>query len=802
MAGTRPAAFPPSAPVLPTLLLATALAGAALPPDSTDPGDRVYHGRRRALEVRVPRDSAQATVDGRLDEPVWARAAVLTGFSQFFPADGVAAGDSTEVLVWYSATHLHVGVRAFAPPGTVRATLADRDRIAQDDNIQLFLGTYADSRQAMVFAVNPFGIQADGVIIETGVQQGGGFFGGTPKAREATDLAPDYVWRSKGRETPTGYEVEIEIPFKSLRYRAGSEQAWQLNVIRTVQATGHEETWAPAMRASASFLAQSGRLVGLRDLSRGLTVDVIPTVTNSSIGGRSVTDGAWRYDTGSPDIGGSVRWGMTSNLTLAGTANPDFSQVEADATQFTYDPRVAVFFPERRPFFLESQEQFAVKNNLVYTRRIVQPQASAKLTGKSGGFDIGLLSAVDTRDATGATPVFNILRLQRDLGRQSRLGVLYTDRMAGGDWNRVAGLDARFVRGITSLQAQVAMSATRTAGTTTTAPLWDVSANVNGRRFGAVYRATGIAEDFDAQAGFIARPGIANLSATHRFTFFGAKGAFLEAFTPEVYVLGRWRYAEFTGGDGSQDEQLHFRTNWRLRGGWQLGAQLLLERFGYARELYTDYRLLQPRAGGGVDTVAYTGTAKLPNVDGVLSFATPEFSRFSLNSFVVYGRDENFPEWSSARILTMTHSLNLRPTDQLRVGFTLAREQFDRWSDGTTVQLRTVPRLRMEYQVTRQIFIRLIGEVATVEQDSLRDDSRTNLPVYIRQRDGTLERSAAFRRSRARTDFLFSYLPTPGTVVYLGWGNQMRADRPEGPTGLTATRDVFFLKVSYLFRLQ
>lgn len=766
------------------------------------PGDRVHHGRKRELDVRVPRDTGRAIVDGRLDEPVWQRAAMLTGFSQFFPADGVAAGDSTEVLVWYSATHLHVGIRAFAPPGTVRATLADRDRITQDDNVQLFLGTYGDSRQAMVFGVNPLGIQSDGVINETGAQQGGGFFGGTPKAREATDLAPDYVWRSKGRETAEGYEVEIEIPFKSLRYRAGAEQAWQLNVIRTVQATGHEETWAPAMRASASFLAQSGRLTGLRDLSRGLTVDLIPTVTSSTIGTPAQGAGAWRYTTGRPDVGGSARWGITSNLTLSGTANPDFSQVEADATQFTYDPRVAVFFPERRPFFLESQEQFAVKNNLVYTRRIVQPQAAAKLTGKHGGFDIGVLTAVDTRDATGATPVFNILRLQRDLGSRSRLGLLYTDRMAGGDWNRVGGVDARLVRGIASLQAQLAMSATRTAGVTTTAPLWDVSANINGNRFGAIYRATGIDEQFDAQAGFIARPGIANLSATHRFTFFGNPGALVEAFTPEVYVLGRWRHAEFVAGDGSQDEQLHLRTNWRLRGGWQLGAQLLLERFGYARELYTDYRLLAPRAGGGVDTLAYTGTAKLPNVDGVFSLATPEFKRFSFNSFVVYGRDENFPEWSSARIFTMSNALNLRPTDQLRLGVTLNREQFDRWTDKSRVLTRTVPRLRVEYQVTRQIFIRLIGEVATVTQDALRDDSRTGLPVYIRQRDGSLVRAEGFQRSRARTDFLFSYLPTPGTVVFLGWGNQMRADRPEGPSGLTATRDVFFMKVSYLFRLQ
>ena len=317
-------------------------------------------------------------MDGQLSEADWGNAALLTGFSQFFPNDGVAAKDSTEVLVWYSATELHVGIRAFAAPGTVRATLADRDKITQDDNVQLFLGTYSDSRQALVFAVNPFGIQSDGVLTETGTVTTGGFGGGTPKAREATDLAPDYVWQSKGAVREWGYEVEITIPFKSLRYSKGDDQQWQLHVIRTVQATGNEESWAPALRASSSFLAQSGRLTGLRDLRRGLTLDFIPTITSSAAGTPNPSTAKWSYDGKRPELGGSVRWGVTSNLTVAGTANPDFSQVEADATQFSYDPRVAVFFPERRPFFLESQEQFTTPNRLIYTRRISQPVAATR----------------------------------------------------------------------------------------------------------------------------------------------------------------------------------------------------------------------------------------------------------------------------------------------------------------------------------------------------------------------------------------------------------------------------------------
>ena len=762
----------------------------------------VYDGRRGSLAVSTPRDAATIEVDGVLNEPVWRKAALLTGFSQYFPTDGVAARDSTEVFVFYTPTALHVGIRAYAPAGTVRHNLADRDKITADDNVQLFLGTYNDSRQAMLFAVNPLGIQSDGVLIETGAVQGGGFSGGLVRTREAADLAPDYVWKSKGHVTDYGYEVEIQIPFKSLRYAAGSEQQWQLNVVRTVQATGHEETWAPTTRAGASFLTQSGRLTGLRDLSRGLTVDLIPTVTSSAVGVPS--SGRWGYGSSRPELGGSVRWGITSNLTLSGTANPDFSQVEADATQFTYDPRVQVFFAERRPFFLESQEQFSAPSRLIYTRRITQPVAATKLTGKLNGFDIGLLSAIDNREASvdgSRSPVFNVLRVQRDVGKQSRIGLVYTDKMEGNRYNRVAGIDGRLVRGIVSVQGQYANSFTGQPGITTSAPLFTLSTNVTGRRFGAQYSVNGIAPQFDAQSGFIARTGIANVNLVNRFTFLGKPGALLEAITPEIAWLNSFRYDDFVRGGPVQDEKLHFRGNARFRGGWSAGAQLLLERFSYDRDLYANYVYIAP-APSGVDTVAYRGTPNLVNVDWVVSTTSPEFKRFSFNSFLLLGVDENFPEWSSAKVGIANLGLNVRPTDQLRISGTWNYEYYNRRTDGTRVLTRNVPRVRVEYQVTRQVFVRIIGEVARLQQDSLRDDSRTNLPVYFRGSNGALTRAVAFDRLRGRLDFLFSYLPTPGTVVYFGYGNTSRADRPGGTRDLQPNRDVFFAKLSYLFRLR
>src|SRR5215208_4259578 len=182
----------------------------------------IYNGRAGRLDVQLPRLEGGLTVDGILDEPVWAQAVMLTGFSQFTPVDGVAAADSTEVLVWYSATAIHFGIRAYEAHGQVHATLADRDKIASDDFIQILLGTFDDGRQASVFAVNPFGVQSDGALVETGSTSGNGFNSAVVK-RETADLRPDFVFDSKGRLTEYGYEVEVRIPFKSLRFQPAAE---------------------------------------------------------------------------------------------------------------------------------------------------------------------------------------------------------------------------------------------------------------------------------------------------------------------------------------------------------------------------------------------------------------------------------------------------------------------------------------------------------------------------------------------------------------------------------------------------
>src|SRR5215213_5309682 len=429
--------------------------------EPTDP-PTVYNGRAGKLSVEIPRLELEPVIDGKLDEEVWGQAAILSGFSQYSPTDGIPAADSTEVVVWYSPTAILFAIRAFEPNEAVPATLADRDRKSSDDYVQILLSTFNDGRQATVFAVNPYGIQSDGALVETGSTTGNGFNNAVVK-REAADLSPDFVFQSKGRLTEYGYEVEVRIPFKSLRFQPREEQIWGINVLRKVQHSGYEDSWAPAKRASASFLAQSGKLVGLTDLRRGVVLDFTPSLTSRTIGAPAAS--GWDYAGGGPEVGGTVRWGVTNNLTLNGTANPDFSQVESDAQEFAFDPRNELFFQEKRPFFLDGIEQFSTPNNLIYTRRIIQPVASAKLTGKAFGTDVAVLSAVDDRSGSLTSeehPVYNLLRVQRDVGAQSRLGLVYTDRIDGKNYNRVAGADARLVfREVYSAQVQLAGSRTR-----------------------------------------------------------------------------------------------------------------------------------------------------------------------------------------------------------------------------------------------------------------------------------------------------------------------------------------------------
>jgi hypothetical protein len=323
-----------------------------------------------------------------------------------------------------------------------------------------------------------------------------------------------------------------------------------------------------------------------------------------------------------------------------------------------------------------------------------------------------------------------------------------------------------------------------------------------GHTLGARYTFSGIGDDFRAASGFIQRPGVVRANLDHSITLYGKQGSLFESFTGDVALDGTWEYQRFVHGQGIQDKKLHFNTNTRFGGGWQFGASVLTESFGYPADLYTNYAVEVPAAAGGLDTVPFVGRPTIPNLDYVLSLDTPEFSHFSGNIFFLWGHDENFYEWASAKITWLDLTLGWRPTDQLRVTGEYHLQYVGRRTDNSTVSIWRSPRVKLEYQLSRPIFLRLVGEYTTERRDSLRDDSRTNAPILVLDPETNVyQRTRPFGHRTFRGDFLFSYQPNPGTVLFAGYGSTLSDPTELGQSTLRRTADGFFLKLSYLFQM-
>ncbi|MDG1847127.1 MAG: carbohydrate binding family 9 domain-containing protein, partial [Candidatus Marinimicrobia bacterium] len=275
-----------------------------------------------SLEFTPPLfDEVNVNIDGFLDEEPWSKSLFLSKFTSYLPVDGRPAEDDTHIKIWYTSKALYIGITAWEIHDEVRSTLADRDNLENDDYILLFLDTYDDQRSAYAFAVNPIGQQGDGIITDRST---------TTRSSTLTfnlDDNPDYVFTSKGRLTDRGYVVEIEIPFKSLRYKKSDIQNWGFNVLRRVQHSGYRSTLFNVNLDVASFLAQSGKLVNISGIDRDKIFEISPEFRTSLQRGPAPE----KYKSSSNDLlGVNMRYGLSSNIILNGTVNPDFSQIEAD----------------------------------------------------------------------------------------------------------------------------------------------------------------------------------------------------------------------------------------------------------------------------------------------------------------------------------------------------------------------------------------------------------------------------------------------------------------------------------------
>jgi hypothetical protein len=389
---------------------------------------------------QIPRIDNPVTVDGDLDEAVWNEAWSMTLDYEVRPGENISALVETEVFVMHDANRLYVGFRAHDPdPKAIRAHLADRDQAWADDWVGVVLDTFNDERRSYIFIVNPRGVQSDSIEFSDG---------STPW---------DGIWSSAAVITDWGWSAELEIPFSTLRFqRSAGPQIWGFDAIRSYpRNVDHRLGAFPRDRSNNCYLCQAVKIEGFAGVSPGRNIEIVPTLTASRTDEREdIPDGP--MVNGDPDVelGLTARWGITPNLTLSGTINPDYSQVEADALQLTVNRPFEIFFPELRPFFMEGADFFDTPMNIVYTRMMREPEWGLKLTGKEGDHTIGayvvedeitnlIIPGSESSDFTVLeqpnTAV--VLRYKYDVGNRFTVGGIFTDRSGTDYLNRVFGID-------------------------------------------------------------------------------------------------------------------------------------------------------------------------------------------------------------------------------------------------------------------------------------------------------------------------------------------------------------------------
>ncbi|MBI4513997.1 MAG: carbohydrate binding family 9 domain-containing protein [Gemmatimonadetes bacterium] len=689
----------------------------------------------------ISRIEQAPVIDGRLDDPAWQRISPVTDFWTMRPVDDRPASERTEAYVAYDRTHLYVAIRAYEEhAGSVRASLSNRDQIFSDDVVGLLLDTFHDLRRAYLIFVNPLGIQTDGVTVEG----------------QNDDYSIDLVWQSAGQRTDAGFVVELAIPFRSLRFPNEERQTWGIAILRLVQHSSEQHVFPRLDIDRNCIICQSAELAGLEGIRPGRTFEILPTVTGLQRGSRDGATASLENEPVTVDAGLGLKVGLTSNLTADLTLNPDFSQVEADAGQVEVNQRFALFFSEKRPFFLEGQEIFQAPFFLVHTRTVFDPLVAAKLTGKVGGTLVGALAALDEtpiiprgdavpagEPAPSGSAFFGIFRMRQDLARTSSLGLIVTDREFAGSYNRVAGVDAqaRF-GGRWNATVQGVWAETRNLdGTRLNDPAFRAEISRSGEHLNLEVFYNDLGPDFRADAGFIRRT---DLREGGLFVGYQER--------PDGKVVLRWGprffYDRLYDHAGTLQDQV-VRPSLFLQLARQsfvnLGVARALERFAETDFHKTRYFLFAESApwklwSGGV----YVEQGDQINFD-------PE------DAFLGFSRD--FQAWST-----------IRPNDNLKFELSFTKSTF--WREGgegggERVFDVNILRSKTTYQFSKELSVRAIGEWNSFSE-------------------------------RLALNLLVSYVASPGTVFFVGFDDVLQDG---ADSGLQTAHRAIFLKGSYLWRL-
>jgi len=396
-------------------------------------------------EMTVSPTSEKITIDGVISPGEWEQAAVADNFAEHSPGDQIQPPVDTKVLVTYDEENFYAAFICYDDPAEVRASFCKRDRIFQDDYVILCLDTYGDGATAFELAANPFGIQGD-LFFSSG---------------RGEDISYDLIFDTAGQINDEGWVVEFSIPFSSLRFPDQPEQLWKVDFWRNDHRDSrYQMSWAAYDRDEPCWPCQWGTMHGLKDLTPPKGLELLPAIVGHQAGERTGDDSGNEdpFENGKVVTRGSLtaKYGLSSNITAEATIRPDFSQVESDAAQIDVNSRFALFYPEKRPFFMEGSDLFDTWFNAVYTRSINDPSVAGKITGRSGNTSFAALSALDRNTAIilpfeehshfvqNGESWSNIFRVKQELAEQTSIGVVGTDRRyTDGGNGSLFGVDSR-----------------------------------------------------------------------------------------------------------------------------------------------------------------------------------------------------------------------------------------------------------------------------------------------------------------------------------------------------------------------
>jgi len=704
-----------------------------------------------------------------------AKMTMVTGFLQRVPDNGASASQRTEVYIAYDDRNLYAIFLAFDDePDLVRANLSPRENVEDDDTVGILIDTFNDQRTGYAFRSTPLGVQWDGRWIE--VTKTPGF-----------DSSYEAVWSTEGQRTDSGYMVRMAVPLRTLRFPETGEQVWRIMFERQIPRLSEQAHWPAYSNTIQGRLNQAASLTGIRNVSPGRNIQVIPFafVRDYDVLDPNASGGPGFNQQTEDEFGLDAKFVFNDSLVLDATLNPDFSQVESDQPQVTVNERFEVRFPERRPFFLENSDFFQTEAALVFTRRIVDPQAGLRFTGKQGDWGIGTMIMDDeapgqNRQAgdplAGESAKIDILRVFRDVSEQSRIGILHTGRDFGNRSNQVTSLDSRFkLNDNWTTDIQYVESDTREQnGDQLTGTQQNLRLDRSGRHVSVHAHYIDTAEGFRTDLGFLSRHYQPDTDGTHvraRYTFW-PEASSVNSWGPTLYVAHL---------DDQQGTRIFTEVRPDLNWTWDGDTSLTVA-------LDSQNERLRPQDFPGLVT-----DRSYDSETWSINFESQAFSKIGFSAQLEAGTAINLvPEFGMQPELADTQSAELellwRPIDRLRLDTTYLYTNLDDRGGGGEIFSNEIFRTRWNYQFTKELSLRFIAQYEETDAGiltSLEDEKSMNYDVLVR------------------------YVLNPWSALHVGYNSNSSnfdlIDTEDG-TELIRTDDLrrdgeqFFVKFSYLLQ--